>query len=194
MKSAISIILSTLITVAAPPAMAASKNPLSSDFWHLDNTNLIVLIAFIIFIGVLIKYKVPGMLTGLLDKRADGIRSDLDEAKELREEAQTLLASYERKQREVQAQADRIVASANEEAKLAGEQAKEDIKSSIVRRLAAAEEQIASAKASAIREVRNQAVIVAVAAARNVIIDQTTTAAANKLIDDAINEAGAKLH
>ncbi|MFQ3183511.1 MAG: F-type H+-transporting ATPase subunit b [Alteromonas macleodii] len=194
MRSAISIIFSTLIAVAASPAVAASKNPLSSDFWHLDNTNLIVLIAFIIFVGVLIKYNVPGMLTGLLDKRADGIRSDLDEAKALREEAQTLLASYERKQREVQAQADRIVSSANEEAKLAGDQAKEDIKFSIVRRLAAAEEQIASAKASAIREVRNQAVIVAVAAARDVIIHQTTTATANKLIDDAITEAGAKLH
>ena len=134
------------------------------------------------------------MLTGLLDKRADGIRSDLDEAKALREEAQILLASYERKQREVQAQADRIVANANEEAKLAGEQAKQDIKSSIVRRLAAAEDQIASAKTSAIREVRNQAVNVAVAAARDVITDQTTTAAANKLIDQAIAEAGVKLH
>jgi F-type H+-transporting ATPase subunit b len=47
---------------------------------------------------------------------------------------------------EVQAQADRIVANAKEEATLAGEQAKEDIKSSIVRRLAAAEDQIASAR------------------------------------------------
>ncbi|MDE0968086.1 MAG: F0F1 ATP synthase subunit B [Octadecabacter sp.] len=194
MKLKSSIILSTLIAVVASPALAASKNPLSSDFWHLDNTDLIVLIAFIIFMGVLIKYKVPGMLTGLLDKRAEGIKSDLDEAKALREEAQTLLASYERKQREVHAQAERIVANAKQEATLAGEKAKEEIKSSIVRRLAAAEEQIASAKASAIREVSNQAVIVAVAAARDIITEQTTTATANKLIDDAIAEAGAKLH
>jgi F-type H+-transporting ATPase subunit b len=156
--------LATLITLAASPALAASKNPFSSDFWHLDNTDLIVLIAFIIFIGVLIKYKVPGMLTGLLDKRAEGIKSDLDEAKALREEAQTLLASYERKQREVQAQADRIVANAKEEAILA------------------------------IREVRNQAVKVAVAAATDVIATQTTPADANKLIDDAIAEVSAKLH
>lgn len=194
MRFTTSIIFSTLITVSASPAAAASKNPFSSDFWHLDNTNLIVLIAFVIFIGILVKYKVPGMLTGLLDKRADGIRTDLDEAKALREEAQILLASYERKQREVQAQADRIVANANEEAKLAGEQAKQEIKSSIVRRLAAAEEQIESAKTSAIREVRNQAVNVAIAAARDVITDQTTTAAANKLIDQAIAEVGVKLH
>ncbi|MEN8919840.1 MAG: ATP F0F1 synthase subunit B, partial [Octadecabacter sp.] len=108
--------IAALITLAASPALAASKNPFSADFWSLSNTDMIVLIAFIIFVGVLIKFKVPGMLTGLLDTRAAGIKSDLDEAKALREEAQTLLASYERKQREVQEQADRIVENAKEEA------------------------------------------------------------------------------
>jgi F-type H+-transporting ATPase subunit b len=105
-----------------------------------------------------------------------------------------LLASYERKQREVQEQADRIVENAREEATLAAIQAKEDIATSVTRRLAAAEDQIASAKASAIRDVRNQAVSVAVAAAQDVIAKQTTAADANKLIDDAIVEVGAKLH
>ena len=93
--------LAALVTLAASPAMAASKNPFSADFWSLSNTDMIVLIAFVIFVGVLIKFGVPGMLTGMLDKRAVWIKSDLDEARALREEAQTLLASYERKQREV---------------------------------------------------------------------------------------------
>ena len=53
----------------------------------------------------------------MLDKRADTIKSELEEARALREEAQTLLASYERKQKEVQDQADRIVTAAKEEAK-----------------------------------------------------------------------------
>ena len=98
------------------------------------------------------------MLAGMLDKRADGIRTDLDEARGLREEAQALLASYERKQREVQDQADRIVAQARAEAEAAAEQAKADLRQSIDRRLAAAEDQIASAEAAAVREVRDRAV------------------------------------
>ena len=187
-------VLTALMTLAASPALAASKNPFSAEFWKLSNTDLIVLIAFIVFIGILIKFKVPGMLTGMLDKRAEGIKSDLDEAKSLREEAQTLLASYERKQREVQEQADRIVANAKDEATRAAEQAKADIKTSVARRLASAEDQIESAKASAIREVRNEAVTVAIAAARDVIAKQTTAADANKMIDDSIAEVGAKLH
>ncbi|SLN55768.1 F0F1 ATP synthase subunit B [Pseudooctadecabacter jejudonensis] len=186
--------LTALFALAASPALAASKNPFSPDFWSLSNTDLIVLIAFIIFIGVLIKFNVPGMISGMLDGRAEGIKSDLDEAKALREEAQTLLASYERKQREVQEQADRIVANAKDEASRAAEQAKADIKTSVARRLAAAEDQLVSAKDAAVREVRNQAVTVAVAAARDVIAKQTTAADANALIDDAIAEVGAKLH
>ena len=46
----------------------------------------------------------------MLDSRRDGSSPRSNEARALREEAQTLLASYERKQKEVQAQADRIVA------------------------------------------------------------------------------------
>ena len=95
----------------ASPAFAAD-----GPFFSLRNTDFVVLIAFLLFVGILVYLKVPGLLMGMLDKRAEGIKTELDEARALREEAQTLLASYERKQKEVQAQADRIVAAAKEEA------------------------------------------------------------------------------
>lgn len=183
----------TLSTVAASllatPALAA-KGP----FFSLGNTDFVVLIGFLLFLAVLVYFKVPGMLGGMLDKRAEGIRDELDEARQLREEAQELLASYERKSREVQDQADRIVAHAKQEAEIAAEQAREELKVSIARRLAAAEQQIASAEAGAVREVRDRAASVAVAAAREVVAGQMTAASANKMIDEAIVEVGAKLH
>ncbi|MGR3453925.1 F0F1 ATP synthase subunit B [Pseudooceanicola sp.] len=175
--------------LAASPAAAAT-----GPFFSLGNTDFIVLLAFILFIAVLVYFKVPGMLTGMLDKRADGIRSELDEARALREEAQTLLASYERKQKDVQAQADRIVETARSESRASAEQAKRDLERSIERRLAGAEDQIASAEAAAIREVRDQAAMVAVAVAREVIAKEITAAQANKLIDDSIATVDAKLH
>ena len=182
--------LATLFAVtAASPAFAAS-----GPFFSLTNTDFIVTMAFILFILVLFYFKVPSMLGGMLDKRAEGIQSELDEARALREEAQTILASYERKQKEVQDQADRIVAQAKDEAIAAAEQAKVDLQASIARRLAAAEDQIASAEASAIKEVRDQAVTVAVSAANVVIAKGMTAADGNKLIDAAIAEVDAKLH
>ena len=104
--------LSVLFALAASPAFAAGDIP----FFSLFNTNFVVLLAFIAFIAVLVVAKVPGMLGGQLDARAEGIRSELDEARALHEEAQTLLASYERKQEEVKEQATRIVAHAKMEA------------------------------------------------------------------------------
>jgi F-type H+-transporting ATPase subunit b len=182
--------LATLLALtAATPAFAAS-----GPFFSLHNTNFIVLLAFILFILVLFYFKVPGMLGKMLDKRAEDIQSELDEARTLREEAQTLLASYERKQKEVQDQADRIVAHAKEEANLAAEQAKADLAKSIERRMKAAEDQIASAEASAVKQVRDQAVTIAIGAANDVITKQMTATEGNKLIDAAIAEVDAKLH
>ncbi len=173
----------------ASPAFAAGD-----VFFSLKNTDFIVLLAFILFIGVLFYFKVPTLLSGMLDKRADGIKSELNEARALREEAQTLLASYERKQQEVKDQADRIVTAAKAEATEAAEQARADLEKSIVRRLAAAEEQIGSAQAAAVKEVRDQAIVVAIAAAKDVIAKKMSAAEGNALIESAIADVDSKLH
>ena len=177
------------LTVCAGPAMAA-KGP----FLSLANTDFVVLVSFILFIAVLIYFKVPGMLTKILDDRSAGIQSELDDARALREEAQTLLASYERRQKEVQDQSDRIVAQAKADAEAAAAQARDDLAKSIERRVSTAEDQIASAQASAIKDVRDMAAGIAIQAAREVIAKQMTAAEGNKLIDAAIAEVDIKLH
>ena len=178
-----------ILTVVASPAMAAS-----GPFFSLYYSNFVVLLAFIGFVALVLYLGVPKMLGKMLDARADGIRSELEEARSLREEAKALLASYEKKQAEVQAQADRIVEAARVEAAAAAEQAKADIENSVARRMVAAEEQIASAEAAAIKDVRDEAIIVAVVAARDIIENQMTVADGNGLIDDAIEQVGSKLH
>jgi F-type H+-transporting ATPase subunit b len=177
--------------LSAGPAIAASGE---YGFVSLRNTDFIVLIGFAVFLAIVFYYKVPPMLMGMLDKRADGIRHDLDEARELREEAQTLLASYERKTREARDQADDIVAAARRDAEVAAEQAKKDLEASVERRLAAAEEQIASAQAAALRDVRNRAVQVATAAAADVLARQMGPSEQDAMIDNAIGQVEAKMH
>ncbi|MFQ1699639.1 F0F1 ATP synthase subunit B [Loktanella agnita] len=183
------LMITSLLALSASPAFAAT-----GPFFSLGNTDFVVSIAFLIFIGILLYYKVPGVVGGMLDKRADSIRAELNEAKALREEAQTLLASYERKQKEVQEQADRIVASAKEEATNAAAAAKDDIAKSITRRLATAEEQIASAQAAAVKDVRDQAIVVAVGAAKDVMAKQMDAKAAGALIDESIATVAEKMH
>ena len=177
-----------LAVLTPAPAFAAG--------WELSltNTDFVVLLGFLVFLGILFYFKVPGMLGGMLDKRAETIKSELDEAKALREEAQTILASYERKQKEVAEQSERIIENAKKEAEAAAAQAKDDLKLSIERRLAAAEEQIASAEADAVKQVRDSAISIAIAAAADVVSSKTAAADHNSLIDDAIEEVNTKLH
>lgn len=182
-------LLTVLFGMAAGPALAAS-----GPFFSLYNTNFVVLLAFLVFVGILIWQKVPALLGGLLDKRALQIKSDLDEARALRDEAKALLASYDAKQKEMQVQSARIIASAKAEAEASAVQAKADLKESIARRLAGAKDQIASAEAAAIAAVRDQAVNVAIAAAGEVLAKQSTAASASASIDAAIAVVDAKFH
>lgn len=182
-----------LVTIAsllgASPAFAAS-----GPFFSLRNTDFIVLLAFLLFVGILVYYKVPGIIGGLLDKRAEGIRNDLDEARRLREEAQEIYASYERRQREVKGQADEIVANARRAAEAQAAKAQDDLKVSIERRLKGAEDQIASAEKDAVRAVRNSAVQAAIAAASELLTEQVKGGQRSAGIDDAIEDVARRLN
>lgn len=173
----------------ATPALAAS-----GPFFSLRNTDFVVLVAFVLFLALLVYFKVPGLLGGLLDKRAESIRADLDEARKLREEAQELRASFERRKGEVKEQAERIVAKARADAELAATQARAELEASITRRLRAAEDQIAAAEATAIREVRDQAIAVSISAARELIAQNLGAEDASVLIEQSIATVDARMH
>lgn len=160
----------------------------------LNNTNIVVGIGFVIFVGILLYYRVPALLAAKLDERASRIRHELGEARALREEAQSLLAGFERKQKEVKAHADDIVAAAKAEAQRAAEVAKEDIRRTVARRLQTATDQIDAAERAAIRQVKDRAVSVAVAAAAEVIGKDLKAADRSALIDQAIADVGSRLH
>lgn len=158
------------------------------------NDKLAILIGFSIFIAILFYMKVPSKIAAMLDARANRIRAQLDEAREAREEAQTLLASFERKQADVQREADEIVKRAKAEATAASEQAQADLQESIARKLCAAEERIAQAESGAMREVRSAAASAATAAAREAIAGGLAPDRADAMLDDGIATIGARLN
>ena len=181
-------LLITVLALTATPALAA-EGPFS-----LRNAEFVVTIAFIVFVGLILYLGVPKILARMLDDRATLIRNELDEARLLREEAMALVASFDAKMKEVAEQSARIIATAKDEAKAAGAQAKVDLEHSITRRLAAAEDQIESAVKSAEIAVRNQAISVSVQVAGEVLARQMTADGAATAVDAAIAEVAAKLH
>lgn len=161
-------------------------NPHDPLFW--------VLVAFLIFVGALLYYGVPAMVGKMLDERADGIRRELDEARKLREQAQALLADYQRKSREAENEAKSIIEQAKREAEAMASETKKTLAESIERRSKQAEEKIARAEAQAISEVRATAVQTALAAAEKMLKARVPGQVGDSLIDQSIKELKGKLN
>jgi F-type H+-transporting ATPase subunit b len=150
-------------------------------------------LAFLVFVGILLRFGYRRIVDGL-DARADKIKSELDDARVLREDAQTLLASYQRKQRDAEKEAERIIEQAKDEASHVRAQAEADLQETLKRREDAAIEKIARAEAQALQDVRNSAVDAAIAAAATLIADNLDDAKSASLIDDATAGLGKTLH
>ena len=143
-----------------------------------------VAIAFVIFI-VLVAWKGTRKLTAGLDQRAETIRKQLDETQNLREEAQAALASYQRQQRDALAEADEIIAQAKVDAERLKVQAEAVLTATIKRREEQAVERIAQAEATAIKDVRDQAIELAIGVATKIITEKMTKTVQNELVKDA---------
>ncbi|MCK0068787.1 MULTISPECIES: ATP F0F1 synthase subunit B [Kordiimonas] len=150
--------------------------------------------SFLVFVGILLWKGVPKLLGEMLDARAEEIRSQIEEAKNLRDEAEQMLHDYQRKQRDAEKEAAEILARAEEDAKIMTEAAKGDIANMVERRTKAAEEKIAQAEASAVKEVQATAVDVAVNAATAVLADTLKGKAGKELANAAIEDVETKLH
>jgi F-type H+-transporting ATPase subunit b len=160
----------------------------------LYDTYFVVALSFLIFFGVLYRYKVHHLIFAALDARAERIRGELEEAKRIREEAQMLLVSFEKRQREVEADAAKMVEQAKRDARKSAELMKTEALAAIDRRVKAAADQLAAAEAAAVREVKDRAVAVAVAAAADILARGMPARAVDASIDEAIAVAGQRLN
>ncbi len=159
----------------------------------LQDPTFWVLVAFIIFIAATAR-PIFRLATAGLDKRADKIRADLEEAEKLREEAQDLLAGYQRKQRDAIGEAEAIIADAREEAERLGQQGLEKLQASLERREKQALERIAQAEVQALDTVRAKTVDMALDATRDFLSHELKSKQADALIDTAIKDLPGKLH
>jgi F-type H+-transporting ATPase subunit b len=159
----------------------------------LDET-FFAFVALIIFIGLIVYLKVPGMMAKSLDDRADQIRNDLAEAKRLREEAQHLLAEYQRKRKEAEAEAAHIVAAAEREAEMLTTEARKKTEEFVANRTAVSEQKIKQAEADAMKAVRSAAVDLAIAAAESVLAKKADGRIQSELFNNAVGEVKTRLN
>lgn len=172
-------------------ALASEGNFLLNELGH---ATFWVAIALVIFLGGAVYFGVVKIGLGMLDDKADAIRKELDDARALKEEAQTLLASYQRKHKEAEEEAKEIVAQATHEAEQMAREAAAALDEQIERRTVMAEQKISAAETQALNDVRAIAADVAVAAAGEVIAEQVKGAKSDALIKKSIDDLKSKLH
>lgn len=178
-------------------ALAAAEETHGAVETHgglLQDTSFWVLVAFLIVIGVFAKVGLHKTIGSGLDKRAQTIADEINEARKMREEAQELLASYQRRQREAEEEAAGIIEQAKKDAKRLTEDARDKINEQMARRTKAAEEKIGRAEAQALSEVRGQAAELAVAAAQEIIRERMDSGAQTAFLDKAISGLRDKLN
>ena len=159
-----------------------------------SNPLFCVLVAFLAFVALVLYYGVPSAIGKMLDDRADAIRKELDEARKLREDAQALLADYQRKAREAETEARTIIDQAKREAEALAVDARKALAESLERRSKIAEEKIARAETQALSEVRATAVETAVSAAHELLKTRAAGSVGDALISQSINDLRGKLN
>lgn len=160
----------------------------------LSSPDTWVLVSFILFMALLVYYKIPSKIAEALDNRADKIKSELDEARRLREEAQSILADYQRKRRDAEKEAEDIIAMARSEAQSFAEKSKQSLKDNLERRMRLAEEKITRAEEQAILDIRSRSADIAIAAAETIVAKELKGKLAEDLVSQGIRDVSTKLN
>jgi F-type H+-transporting ATPase subunit b len=146
-----------------------------------------VFIAFVLFF-VLFGRKLWAALAGMLDDRGAKVRTELEEAARLRQEAEAMLRDAEARRADALREAQALIDGAKAEAGRVAAAAGAEAEASAKRREQMALDRIAAAEKAAVDEVRLTAVEVATVAARQVIAEGLTADADSRLIDQAITQ------
>jgi F-type H+-transporting ATPase subunit b len=157
-----------------------------AEFW--------VAVAFVLFVLALVKLGAHRSVLGLLDDRGARIQAEFDEARRLREEAQALLAEYQKRKLEAEEEAKALIRSAEAEGERLRAEARAKVEEFVTRRTKMAENKIAQAEAQAVGEVRSAATEAAVAAAEKILTTTVKGGVADALIGDGIRDLKSKLN
>lgn len=160
----------------------------------LEELEFWVAVAFIIFLFLLAYAGFHKQIIGALDSRRERVRSELESARRLREEAEDLLADYRRRRAEAEQDAKAIIASAQSEAERIAAEARTRMEELIARRTAVAQAKIAQAEAQALADVRAAAADAAVGAAEKVLAETAKGEVADRLIAQGISDLKKKLN
>lgn len=151
----------------------------------LHNTTVWVAISFVIFIVLAVKLA-GKKITGALDAKIASIAAEIETAEKLRAETQALLNDIQQKQRDAQAEANRIVEAAKASALQIQKAAESELGESMARREAQLMDRLKRVEEKAMADIQNHAAELALQATREIVVKSMDDKTGKSLIDQAV--------
>ena len=176
--------MATLLAFSLSPGegyAAGSKKMIS-----LDNTDFVVLISFLIFVGVLVYFKVPAVVASFLDKRSEDIQNEIEKASEILEEAKEILSSIEADHIRTSETIEKMVMTAKDRAGEEEEKAKKHIEELMKSKLLSAEGQVRSNERKILEEIEARAIDLSIEKVREKLTKSLSGSDYDKHFDSSI--------
>lgn len=156
------------------------------EFW--------VAVGFVILMGIFAYVGVHRTVLTALDHRSERIKSELDDARRLKQEAENLLREYMARRASAEREAQDIIAAAKVDAERIASEAKTKMEDFVARRTKTAENKIALAETQALADVRAAAANAAATAASTILSQTVKGQVADDLLAKGITEVREKLN
>ena len=147
-----------------------------------------VAVSFLLFVALVIWIGLPGSILNALDERSANIQKELDEARILHEEAQSLLAKEKRKLEKCDEEVKEILKKASDQAVLLAENSKKTLEEEIQRKQKQADLKISQARDEAIRDVKSKATDLSVIIAKEYLKENIDDKISSELVDKSIED------
>ena len=146
-----------------------------------------ILIAFVLFIALTYRPLSRAIISGL-DKRSQKIKNQLDEAENLRAQAERMLEETQKQQKRSLIEAEEIVAAAKTEADRLKDEAKKSLELALNRREQMAFTRIAYAEKEAMSAVKNFAIDVSIKAVEGLLESKLNAQTYDDLLSESFKD------
>jgi len=152
-----------------------------------------VAISFILFIGLLIYFKIPQKVNEILNQLIFNIKNEIDESEKLRNEAKTLLDNSQTKLDGASNEASKITEQAKKDSEKLVIEINEKFHRSAEIKKKLAETKITQMKEAAIKEIKDNSIKIAVDSVKKIISTSVDKKKLDAIFEKNLEEAKAEL-
>ena len=147
-----------------------------------------VAISFIIFLGVLIYFKIPQKVIFILNENINSIKHEIGNAEALKEESKDILSEYERKIGNAKNEIKQMIDAATEDADRNVLKTNEDFYIQIENRKKKTEDRIKQMKDQALKDIKNASVRISIQAVEDLLKKSLDKSKLNKIFTSSVEE------